>query len=123
MQCPKCLADMEVIDYNGIEIDRCTDCYGLFFDHMEKESLKDLKGAESIDIGDEFVGATLNEILDVPCPKCKIKMAHVFQQEPFEIKFESCPKCHGAYFDAGEFRDYMDDEVYDSFQDVLETLD
>ena len=119
MQCPKCLSDMEVIDFNGIEIDRCTDCFGMWFDHLEKEDLKDLKGAESIDIGDEFVGATLNQIMDVPCPVCKVKMNHILHNEPYEIKFESCPKCHGAYFDAGEFRDYMGEEIFEQFQGVI----
>lgn len=123
MKCPKCLSNMEVIDFNGVEIDRCTTCFGLFFDHMEKEGLKNLRGSESIDIGDEFVGAKYNEILDVPCPKCKTKMNHVYETDPFEIKFESCPNCKGAFFDAGEFRDYMDDEIFDSFQDVLDHLE
>jgi Zn-finger nucleic acid-binding protein len=56
---------MEVIEYNGIEIDRCTNCFGMWFDHLEKEDLKTLKGSETIDIGDDFVGARFNQILDV----------------------------------------------------------
>ena len=122
MQCPKCLATMETVHFNNVEVDRCTQCYGLFFDRMEKETLKQMKGSEEIDIGDEFVGARYNEILDVPCPKCKVKMNHVFETDPFEIKFEVCPECRGAYFDAGEFRDYMEDEIFESFQDVLEKI-
>ena len=123
MQCPKCLSDMTVIDYQEIEIDRCSDCFGMFFDHLEKEDLKALEGADSIDIGDEFVGARFNEILDVPCPKCNVKMDHVLHKEPFEIKFESCPQCHGAYFDAGEFRDYMEEEIFDQFQDIVRHIE
>jgi Zn-finger nucleic acid-binding protein len=123
MECPKCLSKMEVIDFQGVEIDRCTDCFGMFFDHLEKEDLKTLKGAESIDIGDDFVGARFNEILDVACPKCKIKMNHVFQEEPFLVKFESCPQCHGAYFDAGEFRDYMEEEIFEEFQDIVRHIE
>jgi len=123
MECPKCLSKMEVIDFQGVEIDRCTDCFGMFFDHLEKEDLKTLKGAESIDIGDDFVGARFNEILDVACPKCKIKMNHVFQEEPFLVKFESCPQCHGAYFDVGEFRDYMEEEIFEEFQDIVRHIE
>jgi uncharacterized protein len=114
---------MEVIDYQGIEIDRCTDCFGMWFDHLEKEDLKTLEGADSIDIGDEFVGARYNEILDVPCPKCKVKMTHVLHTEPFEIKFESCPQCRGAFFDAGEFRDYMEEEIFEQFQDIVRQIE
>jgi Zn-finger nucleic acid-binding protein len=123
MECPKCLNKMEVIDFRGIEIDRCTDCFGMFFDHLEKEDLKMLRRAESIDIGDDFVGARFNEILDVACPKCKVKMNHVFQEEPFLVKFESCPQCHGAYFDAGEFRDYMEEEIFEEFQGLVRHIE
>ncbi len=122
MQCPKCFSDMEVVEFNGVEIDRCTNCYGLWFDHLEQEILKKLEGAESIDIGDEFVGARLNEILDVPCPVCNIRMEQVLHTDPFEIKFESCPECQGIWFDAGEFRDYMEEEIYEQFKSVVDNL-
>lgn len=114
---------METLNFKDVEVDRCTGCYGLFFDHLEKETLRKLEGSEVLDIGDEFLGATLNEILDVPCPKCHTKMNHVLHTDPFEIKFESCPSCKGAYFDAGEFRDYLEDEIYEQFQDVIDNLE
>ena len=122
MKCPKCLAEMETTHFSDIEVDRCTRCYGLFFDHLERETLKLMEGAEILDIGDEFVGAKFNEILDVSCPRCATKMDHILHTDPFEIKFECCPECKGTYFDAGEFRDYLDDEIYEQFQDVIETL-
>lgn len=122
MQCPKCQADMEVVNYEGVDIDRCSNCFGLFFDHMEKEDLKKLRGAESIDIGDEFMGARYNEVRDITCPRCDVAMDQVRREEPFEIRFESCPRCKGAYFDAGEFRDYLEEEIFESFQDVLDEL-
>lgn len=122
MKCPKCFGSMDAIHYDGVEVDRCTECYGLFFDHLERETLKKMEGAEILDVGDEFVGARYNEILDVPCPKCSTRMDHVLHTDPFEIKFEHCKACGGSYFDAGEFRDYLDDEIYEQFQDVIDLL-
>ena len=122
MKCPKCLGSMGTVNLNDVEIDRCEKCHGLFFDHLEKETLQGMQGAESIDIGDEFIGARFNEILDVACPKCQTKMEHVLHTDPFEIKFESCPSCKGIYFDAGEFRDYLEDEIYQQFQEVIDQL-
>ena len=29
------------------------------------------------------------------------------------IWYESCPVCHGTYFDAGEFRDYKSETFFD----------
>jgi Zn-finger nucleic acid-binding protein len=57
MKCPKCEHELEVVSFNDIEVDRCTNCMGIWFDHHEQDALKQLQGAENIDIGDEFVGA------------------------------------------------------------------
>ena len=122
MQCPKSLGNMEPISYNEVEVDHCTKCYGIFFDHLERETLKQMEGAEILDVGDEFVGAKFNQILDVACPKCSKKMEHVLHTDPFEIKFECCPGCKDIYFDAGEFRDYLEDEIYEQFQEVIDDL-
>lgn len=122
MKCPKCFGQMDPVSFEGVEIDRCTECYGLFFDHLEQETLQQMEGSEILDVGDEFVGARYNEILDVPCPRCSKKMDHILRNDPFEIKFEHCRNCGGSYFDAGEFRDYLEDEIVEQFQDVIDNL-
>ena len=110
---------MEQINYAGVLIDRCTSCRGLWFDNLEKEDLKRLKGAESIDIGDEFVGATFNELDDSFCPRCNVPMSQLTVDEPYEIRFEICDVCHGNFFDAGEFRDYMEEEIFEQFEALV----
>ena len=37
MHCPKCGATMETINVNDIEIDKCPECLGLYFDNNELE--------------------------------------------------------------------------------------
>ncbi len=113
---------MEEINFDNVEVDRCTKCFGLFFDKLERETLKSMEGSEILDIGDDFVGAKYNELRDVKCPKCSTTMDTVVHADPFEIKFERCPLCGGTYFDAGEFRDYLEDEIYDQFQDIVANL-
>jgi ribosomal protein L37AE/L43A len=39
MHCPKCGADLKEERYQGIAIDRCTECKGIWFDAGEAESL------------------------------------------------------------------------------------
>ncbi len=39
MRCPKCGATLEAEAYHGIEIDRCTECDGIWFDAGEAELL------------------------------------------------------------------------------------
>ena len=52
MTCPKCNASMELVTYEGVTIDRCTQCKGIWFDANEQKWLKEKKGSEVIDNGD-----------------------------------------------------------------------
>ena len=66
MKCPKCSAAMESVSYQGIEVDRCTKCAGLWFDMLEAEDLKKLSGSESIDIGSAKTGKAQDRKDKVP---------------------------------------------------------
>ncbi len=39
MKCPKCGHDMEAVTFEGIEVESCTYCMGVFFERGEIESL------------------------------------------------------------------------------------
>jgi len=39
LKCPKCGSDMKAEHLEGIEVDRCTVCEGVYFDHGELEAL------------------------------------------------------------------------------------
>jgi hypothetical protein len=39
LKCPKCGHDMEVMSLEGIEVENCTFCKGIYFDRDELESL------------------------------------------------------------------------------------
>ncbi len=39
MKCPKCGADLATEDYQGVQVDRCPECNGVWFDRDEAESL------------------------------------------------------------------------------------
>ncbi|MFN2270503.1 MAG: zf-TFIIB domain-containing protein, partial [Anaerolineae bacterium] len=40
MDCPKCQSPMEAVVYESFEVNRCTNCKGLWFDLREQEHLK-----------------------------------------------------------------------------------
>ena len=48
IKCPKCRADMRTYERNGITIDQCEECRGIFLDRGE---LEQLMGAESSYLG------------------------------------------------------------------------
>ena len=39
MTCPKCQGEMRTFERNGIHVDQCTECRGLFLDRGELEHL------------------------------------------------------------------------------------
>ncbi|MER5941871.1 zf-TFIIB domain containing protein [Streptomyces sp. uw30] len=44
MQCPKCHAPMHTYNRNGVQIEQCSGCRGIFLDYGELESLTRLEG-------------------------------------------------------------------------------
>ncbi|MFF3690230.1 zf-TFIIB domain-containing protein [Streptomyces sp. NPDC002187] len=43
MQCPKCHAAMHTYNRNGVQIEQCSGCRGIFLDYGELESLTRLE--------------------------------------------------------------------------------
>ena len=117
MICPKCKTDMERIEFEGIEVDRCKNCKGIWFDKGEAERLKDKWMSEFIDTGDPEVGKKHDAISEIDCPRCGKRMEAKSDPHQPHIWFESCEE-HGTYFDAGEFTDFK----YETFMDKVRTF-
>ena len=94
----------------------------LWFDLLEKEDMLRRPGAEKIDIGDPVEGARLNEMENGRCPRCNDVMIRMVDKDQFHIEFESCPSCHGTFFDAGEFSDLKEETVMERLTHLLQTL-
>ena len=45
MTCPKCHGEMRSYERNGINVDQCTECRGLFLDRGELEHLVQAEGS------------------------------------------------------------------------------
>jgi Zn-finger nucleic acid-binding protein len=119
MECPKCNSDMEKITYENIEVDRCTNCRGIWFDMLEQEKLKAMEGSQSIDTGDPEVGKKYNEMGKIDCPVCHTQMVRMVDTEQPHIRYEACTVCYGVFFDAGEFKDYKEETILDFFRDLF----
>jgi Zn-finger nucleic acid-binding protein len=113
MHCPKCKNDMEVVEYDGVEVDRCKSCKGLWFDVGESELLRDKDVAAEIDSGDPQTGRQTNEIDRYRCPRCDGGMLRMVDPQHANIWYEECTSCRGSFFDAGEFADLNKVEISD----------
>ena len=119
MKCPKCASTMEQVVYQGIEVDRCTSCKGLWFDLGEDEALRTTQAAANLDIGDAREGDRLSEIDRYPCPRCSGTMVRMVDPGQSHIWYEKCSSCSGSFFDAGEFRDLSENTISDFFKDLF----
>ena len=118
MNCPKCMSPMVKVRFASVEVDRCTNCQGLWFDEFEKAALEKLKGSEAIDTGAAKVGKAFNQVDRILCPRCTSRMIRMVDVKQPHIWFEHCTVCGGSFFDAGEFKDLKQHTIADFFRDL-----
>ena len=116
MECPKCQAHMEVVVFEDIEVDRCVRCGGLWFDVLEHEELRGRAGSETIDTGPRWQAAMHDVQEKVFCPVDGTLMVRMVNAAQPHIWVESCPVCHGTFFDAGEFTDFKEHSIGELFR-------
>ena len=94
----------------------CEGCKGMWFEIMAHEQLRD--EAEIIDLAEpappregEYFDPTAPAPVILLCPACEhYPLIHMVDTHQPHIRFESCKFCYGRFYDAGEFRDFADDE-------------
>lgn len=115
MKCPKCSAEFEQLETPLGFVERCSSCKGLWIEAYELEAMKPL--ADQIDSGDEQLGKEFNKIDHISCPVCpNNQLLRMVDAKQPHIWFESCPTCHGRFYDAGEFKDFAHVELSDFFK-------
>ena len=119
MKCPKCANAMEKISHQGIEVDRCVSCSGLWFDTLEHENLSKLSGAEVIDTGSANLGKSHDANDRISCPVCNVPLINMVVSGQPHINYEACTVCYGVFFDAGEFSDFKNETFLDSLKAVF----
>jgi Zn-finger nucleic acid-binding protein len=119
LQCPKCQHGMDEVTHEGITIDRCSNCQGLWFDDDEAHQLK-LKGGGSgvVDVGDSKKGWLWDSHSDINCPHCNKEMKKAADPDQKHIWYELCEE-HGMFMDAGEFSDFEDESLLDRFRALI----
>ena len=93
---------MIAVERNGIELDYCISCSGLWFDHGELDLLGELTGADfsSLDAGSARQPAGSRA-----CPRCRASLHHL---PVGTLQLDSCPRGDGLWFDHGELGRFVD---------------
>ena len=109
MKCPKCSNDLVHEIYEGIEIDRCTECSGTWLDEDElpkilesrEEKFDEKLIEETFTLA--FAGVPHDENRSIErCPKCNKAMKAINYNYSSGIIIDRCPDDHGVWLDANE---------------------
>ncbi len=105
MYCPVCREVLVVVEREGIELDWCLGCRGLWFDEGELELLAEKSGRR---LGPEDVGRARADAGPVAeasprrkCPRCRRKMDGVSVGSADPVHVDRCTE-HGVWMDSGE---------------------
>jgi Zn-finger nucleic acid-binding protein len=102
--CPKCIGQLQKVIYQKIEIDRCDHCAGIWFDRLEAEQLKQIKGSEYLDKC--TIPRSNRRSHTSCCPKCQQQMLKMLDLDKHAIWYEKCSRCQGIWLEAGQFSQY-----------------
>ncbi|HPF41555.1 MAG TPA: zf-TFIIB domain-containing protein [Phycisphaerae bacterium] len=105
MNCPKCPSNaLESRTVDGITIDECPTCHGIWLDALELEGLLAADATALLASDSRFHAQIGEEGARLNCPKCHgtylIKLNSRIR--PGTI-LDSCTVCFGTWLDAGEF--------------------
>ena len=144
LYCPKCSTndlEMEIEDYEGIDIDRCPRCNGIFLDAGELEKIKNRRVKDYSKFKTEeglenfkkrlVLRQNLSEELEYKCPNCSYENMKKVTDNlmPSYPKIDVCPKCGGIWLDSGElrtieilFESLQDDLLEETPEDIIQEL-
>ena len=101
MRCPNHKEPLLVLEYEGIEVDYCDDCHGVWLD---PEEMALLFGAEHG--WEQALRPTAGEHLikerSKRCPRCGVSMHKRVAGATTPVTCDLCPRGHGLWLDAGE---------------------
>lgn len=111
LQCPRCNAETEAIqtEVMGFDLIKCKTCQGLWVTGSQTDVMLDAARHSKVkneELKSDDKGA---QELKGTCPECKIPLKP-WENKPEKVKdlqIDYCEKCHGLWFDEGEFSSFF----------------
>ena len=106
LRCPVDGNELERTAFQGIEIDVCRKCGGVWFDHGELDDVmrEAMAQPQSVARLDPRAGAPTKHTphRELTCPRCQKPMAAGIFGKTSNIELDRCPQCSGQWADGGE---------------------
>lgn len=99
MKCPVCNTNLVQETRDGVEMEVCSSCQGMWLTRQELGELED----EVFDFGDNEKGSLMlgSSPSDRKCPQCGNPM-NTFEYRFYDLDLDFCEQQHGFWLDAGE---------------------
>ena len=98
MRCPRCEGELQQDKLQGIQVDRCTSCEGLWLDYAELDQLEDTVLDDDHAKGSLMFRSSPGKLR---CPRCQQPM-RAFNYRAYELELDFCESEHGWWLDRDE---------------------
>jgi len=100
MWCPNCKEPLLVLEFEGIELDYCDSCRGVWLDPDEVAMVFGNGGwQKALHVAP---GEVLKREGGKACPRCRTTMHKRLAGEKHPVTTDLCPRGHGLWLDGGE---------------------
>ncbi len=121
MNCPYCSYPMVILELNQVEVDYCTNCYGIWLDDGELELLM-ADSEEKMKLLGSFVVDKKNKEKKIKCPICLKKMDKVLCGTENKVTLDKCKRHHGIWFNKGELESVVEMGGLDKQDKIINLL-
>jgi Zn-finger nucleic acid-binding protein len=104
MRCPACNEPAIALELNGVEIDRCPACAGIWLDEEEIAWLSQFSEGPSRPLAEALLKGETGSAGKRRCPRCDRSMR---QEVLPSVELDRCPAGHGIWFDSGEVETFL----------------
>ena len=116
-RCGKCGGSFSALFLDGVIVDRCTHCHGVWLDQAELERIIGQASEAPTQMpGEVFQRAPLDRLVG-SCPTDRVGL-HAYQVPGQPAHIELCPLCSGVWFDDGELRLLSEPDVAQWLRDL-----
>ncbi len=112
---------MVILELNQVEVDYCTNCYGIWLDDGELELLM-ADSEEKMKLLGSFVVDKKNKEKKIKCPICLKKMDKVLCGTENKVTLDKCKRHHGIWFNKGELESVVEMGGLDKQDKIINLL-
>ena len=121
-RCGKCGGPFSALFLDGLIVDRCTSCHGVWLDQAELERIIGQASEAPTEMpGEIFQRAPLDRLVG-SCPTDRVGL-HAYQVPNQPAHIELCPVCSGVWFDDGELRLLGEPDVAQWLRELFDQLE